>query len=220
MYEAFDSCSESERGQGSDGGGASEDARGSASAVVHLAVVLGLDYSIVAFTCSKSFIVSKALSEFLKLSGADWLDSLNDTPLDALGAGRSGERAIVTPVILKVDIGKELAHGNLLVILGVHGVPNGVQELVIFIATVLHVEEDSNDGTELGAAIFVSLALVLVNDMHLSVVELTHHSVLGGSMEMELERSEARLGLVSESDLQLGSCLLFRGSTESDSSGV
>lgn len=112
-------------------------------------------------------------------------------PKDALSAGWCGERAIVGPVVLGVELATEergevdLDLVNKLVINGLVDSVKGLDELLeeyVFYGALCLIKEDTKDGV-LSFAVCVSASM---NIVHFKVLVLSINSVLRWGMEMEL----------------------------------
>lgn len=192
----------SERKSGNDSGGggeASDGGRrtGDGSSQVDSAVIDRHYDSVISIAASKGSVTLEPVSELLELSFADRLDLLHHRPLKALSAGRSGERAIVAPVLGHIHPGEEVTDFNLRGFrraLGSDTIEEGVKEGVIEVTTILNIEENSNDGAGHLVLWYDGADVVAtanhVHEMHLEVVARAVDSVLGRGVEVEIVRLE------------------------------
>ena len=153
--------------------------------VLAIAHRLGEDTAIHGLSLAVVSVLSKSgslvdLLEFVELLLGDFLDLAENGPHDALSARRGGEGTVVTPELGGVDTGEELAHLNIFR-RGVLVVSHHLLDEPVGFGTFDDVEEEADDSDLLGVS-------VLMNDVHLGVLELAVDGVLRRAVEMELER--------------------------------
>ena len=122
-----------------------------------------LHHTIVSITISVGDIISEVLSELVELVVADWLDFAQHGPQDALSARRSGQRAIIGPVVLSVNGLEEFSERDVTEVgtfLGGTVEIEGINEFVLVVSSLLSVEHDTNDCSKISLSV-----LVLMDDM-------------------------------------------------------
>jgi hypothetical protein len=156
---------------------------------VEWARVEGLHFTVVATFAvfgTPSGVVFKSVVKHLELISADGLDLLEHGPSDAFSARGRSQGTVVTPELLEVK-GVEVALKRKRAgdrSLGCETC-QVVEEHVGAGATLLGVEKDSKHGAE-------ATVCTKMDNVHLEVVLLAHDSVLGGSVEVELNRVPVR----------------------------
>ena len=130
---------------------------------------------------------------------------LYDAPFNAFSTRRSSERAVIAPVSFEVydipelsdfDLFRELASWLITVI---YGIEYRLDERIILVASVMPIEENSEDGA---IRISITCSLVDVNEVYFGVVLFTIYSMLRRCMEVEVFRGEIARSFVIESDLE------------------
>ena len=79
--------------------------------------VVGHDHSVVTVTFSEGLITLELVVEDFHNCFAHGHGLLEDSPLDTFRAGRSGERTIIAPEMLGIELLDKIFHGHLVLIL-------------------------------------------------------------------------------------------------------
>ena len=176
------------------------------SSVKQSTVVMRLHNPIVTFSFGEAFVSRQTIRDLLQLCITDRLNLLYYGPFDAFGARWRGEGSIVAPISRHVYSLHEVVQCSVdhilrvfLVVLGFDRIEEGLKESVFFGASFLSIEKDADNC----AVRFWRDAFVHMNEMNLSVVELTVDAVLTWRVQVELLGSELLHRSVTKSDRQL-----------------
>ena len=144
-------------------------------------------------------IVWEPLLEASKLVITDVHDLREHRPLDALGQRRSRQWSFVAPELFMLELHDEVfqVHVGDGIALG-RGIAElkWLNEVVGMVSSDLPVEEYTENSPEVSLC-----ALILVDDVELKVKEFTTNGMLGGRVEVELNRIE-------QADVTICSCQL------------
>ena len=162
---------------------------GGASVVVDCSCVNWLRLAVIAAAFGVCLIAGPLPLEELQLRGGNGLWVVDHVPLHDLGAGGRRQRALVVEQLSLVQSAEEglsvggsgRPHGRVGSAVAILAADKGCEEVVVGNAACALVEDDADDRE--GGSVSVG-----VDDVHLQVVVLTVEGVLGGRVEVELQR--------------------------------